>query len=631
MLGGELGVEQSEAALPQTLDEMDEANLGGVRAAGEHALAEERRTERDAVKPADQSVALPCLDGMRMADMVQGEIKRTDRLVDPGARPTACLLGAGRDHALEIRIEANVEGILADLLSEALGYVERIQRDDAPQFRLDPEDLRVIGRFRHREEPDGIGAQQNLRSNAGMSAARSWHGLGRGLGQVVFQPMDIVIAIGDILIGNQILEQRQGGLDAVDDEFVERAAQAHHAFDAGPAMHDQLADQAVVVGRDPIALIGAGIDAHAKAAGRMEMCDRAGRRNEGACVFGIDAAFDGVAMEMHFILRHRKTAAGGDTDLLVHKVDAGNGFRDRMLHLQAGVHFDKIELAVFIEELDGAGAAILQLLHGVGADLADLHALLDVECWRICLFPDLLVAALQRAVALAEMDRIAFAVAEHLDFDVTRLAEILFHVDGFVAESGARFRASRRPGFDQVLFGAGDLHAAAAAAGGCLDEHGIADLACGPQRIRLGLHLAVGAGNDRNAELLRRCLGGDLVAHDADMLRRRPDEGDAVRLENIGELRIFRKETVAWMHGVGAGDFAGGDDLVDVEIAFARLRRADANALIRKPHVHRVRVGGRVHRNARNAELLAGAQHAQGDLSAIGYENLRNHGHGLTR
>ena len=37
------------------------------------------------------------------------------------------------------------------------------------------------------------------------------------------------------------------------------------------------------------------------------------------------------------------------------------------------------------------------------------------------LLPDLLVAALQRAVAGAEMDGVALAVAHHLDFDVARL------------------------------------------------------------------------------------------------------------------------------------------------------------------------------------------------------------------
>jgi hypothetical protein len=33
-----------------------------------------------------------------------------------------------------------------------------------------------------------------------------------------------------------------------------------------------------------------------------------------------------------------------------------------------------------------------------------------------------------------------------------------------------------------------------------------------------------------------------------------------------------------------------------------------------------------MHGNAGDAEFLAGAQHAKGDLAAIGYEDLRDHG-----
>jgi ABC-type phosphate/phosphonate transport system ATPase subunit len=36
----------------------------------------------------------------------------------------------------------------------------------------------------------------------------------------------------------------------------------------------------------------------------------------------------------------------------LHQIDAGDHLGDRMLHLQAGVHFDEVELAVFIEEFD---------------------------------------------------------------------------------------------------------------------------------------------------------------------------------------------------------------------------------------------------------------------------------------
>ena len=57
---------------------------------------------------------------------------------------------------------------------------------------------------------------------------------------------------------------------------------------------------------------------------------------------------------------------------------------------------------------------------------------------------DLLVAPLQRAVALAEMDRIALTVAENLDLDVARLGQILLHVDLVVAEGGLGFGARGR-------------------------------------------------------------------------------------------------------------------------------------------------------------------------------------------
>jgi hypothetical protein len=51
------------------------------------------------------------------------------------------------------------------------------------------------------------------------------------------------VAVDDIGLAHQALEQRQGGLDAVDHELVERAAQPHQAFGAGLAVHDQLADE----------------------------------------------------------------------------------------------------------------------------------------------------------------------------------------------------------------------------------------------------------------------------------------------------------------------------------------------------------------------------------------------------
>ena len=154
---------------------------------------------------------------------------------------------------------------------------------------------------------------------------------------------------------------------------------------------------------------------------------------------------------------------------------------------------------------------------------------------------------------------------------------------------------------------------------------GIADLGGDARGLVVVGDRAVRAGHDRNAEALGGALGLDLVAHDADMVAGRADEGDVVRGQDVGELGVLRQEAVARMHRVGAGDLAGGDDLVDVEIAVARRRRADADALVGEPHMHGVGVGGRMHGDGLDAELLAGAQDPERDLAAIGDEDLLEH------
>ena len=189
--------------------------------------------------------------------------------------------------------------------------------------------------------------------------------------------------------------------------------------------------------------------------------------------------------------------ARGDADLLVDDIDAGDALGDRVLDLEAGVHLDEVELAVLVEELDRAGARVFELAHGGGADLADLVALFGGDGRGGGLFPDLLVAALQRAVAGAEMDGVALAVAHHLDFDVARLVEILLDVDAVVAEGGLGLGAGGRPGDRAVSSLLRDLHAAPAAAGRRLDDDRVADLRGGRHGFVLGRRLALGAGDHR--------------------------------------------------------------------------------------------------------------------------------------
>ena len=71
----------------------------------------------------------------------------------------------------------------------------------------------------------------------------------------------------------------------------------------------------------------------------------------------------------------RQLVAGGGADLLEDQIDVGDHFRHRMLDLDARVHLDEIELAVLVEELDGADAEIGDVAHRFRHRLADLVAL----------------------------------------------------------------------------------------------------------------------------------------------------------------------------------------------------------------------------------------------------------------
>src|SRR6187402_2004405 len=86
------------------------------------------------------------------------------------------------------------------------------------------------------------------------------------------------------------------------------------------------------------------------------------------------------------------------------------------------------------------------------------------------------MAALQRAVALAEMDGGAVSVAEHLEFDVAWVAEVLFEIDGVVAEGGLSLGSRLAHQAVELLRAGADFHAAPAAARRGLDDYGVTDL-----------------------------------------------------------------------------------------------------------------------------------------------------------
>src|SRR6185437_5098251 len=108
--------------------------------------------EAYAVEPAGQFAVLVGLDAVAMSDVVELLVQRADARVDPGAGPAGLRVGATVEHAVEVAVDRDAESIRADGAGEPRRDVERLQRNDAALFRLDPIKRRVVGVFRHRED-----------------------------------------------------------------------------------------------------------------------------------------------------------------------------------------------------------------------------------------------------------------------------------------------------------------------------------------------------------------------------------------------------------------------------------------------------------------------------------------------
>src|SRR4029077_8622525 len=120
-----------------------------------------------------------------------------------------------------------------------------------------------------------------------------------------------------------------------------------------------------------IAVVGVRIDADAGAAGDVKRRDAARRRRELPRVLRVDAALDRVTLQHDVALLPGELLPERDADLLLHDVDAADHLGHRVLDLHARVHLDEVEIAVLVEELDGAGAFVAQLAAGFRAALAN--------------------------------------------------------------------------------------------------------------------------------------------------------------------------------------------------------------------------------------------------------------------
>ena len=166
------------------------------------------------------------------------------------------------------------------------------------------------------------------------------------------------------------------------------------------------------------------------------MADGAGRGHKGVGILGIDPALDGMAPDLDIGLAVTQGPVVGDIQLLLDDIHAGDQLGHRMLHLNPGVHLDKVELPVLVEEFEGSGPPVTYTSAGLGTNLADGGPLFGSDTRGRSLLHHLLMAPLHGTVPFSQINDIAVAVGQHLDFDMTGVVQIFFHIDRRIAESG---------------------------------------------------------------------------------------------------------------------------------------------------------------------------------------------------
>ncbi len=233
------------------------------------------------------------------------------------------------------------------------------------------------------------------------------------------------------------------------------------------------------------------------------------------------------------------------------------------------------------------------------------------------------MTALQRAVTVAQVDGVTLAIGEHLNFHVAWVGQELLQVDHRVAKGRAGFGTGELGRGDQVLFLVHHAHAATTTATGGLDDHRVADFTGDRQGgLFVFRQWAVGARYGRYASLDHRVLGRNLVAHQANGVGFRADEGEPGFLHLLGEVGVFRQEAVARVNGGGACHFSRGDDRRDVQVRIFGRSRTNADRLVCQAQVHQFAVGRGVHGDGLDAQLFAGTQDPQGNFPAVGDQDF---------
>ncbi len=297
-----------------------------------------------------------------------------------------------------------------------------------------------------------------------------------------------------------------------------------------------------------------------------------------------------------------------------------------MFDLQARIHFHEEEFAVLTH--DEFHRARTHIVHRLGSgDGGGTHggASCFVKEGRGRFLQHFLVTTLRGTFTFVEVNDVAVRVAEHLEFDMTRMLHVAFEDHARVAKCAGGLALCRGQRVGKIFFGTHDAHAFAAATRCGLDHQrktGTARLIC--EHIERLVRPMV-TRHQRHLVLLHQRFGGRLGAHRVDAFRARADKGDARIGAGAREGGVLRKETIAGVDSLGAALSRHIEDDLAAQVRIRGAWPANRPCLVRQPHMLGVGVRFRVHGNGVDAEPPAGTDDAAGNLAAVGNEYALEH------
>ena len=396
-----------------------------------------------------------------------------------------------------------------------------------------------------------------------------------------------------------------------------------------------LGDHRVVLGRYAVSASNGGIHPDSRAGRHRPRPDATRCRRELARrILGSESNLDGVPGRRDGARRGVARAIGqwpprGDPQLLRDQVEIGDELRDTVLDLQPRVDLEEPELSIPVEEELGR-RRIRQAGGPRGADghRVQLATLVGRQPGGRRFLDELLMATLDRAISLPQRDDLARGVAQQLHFDMPSRSDLALEIDGAIAERRARLARCGDQGRRKVRNARDPAHAPTPASRRSLDEEREADGFRGRHDPVEGVGTVDGRGierprDDRHRGRNRSASCRQLVAECLDRVGGRSDEHESRLDHGASERRALRQESVSRMDRFGAGRERRLDDQVGAEVTLPRRRRAQTHRLVGGYDVRGVDVGVGVHGDRLDAKIAAGADDAQGDLTAVGDEDAR--------